>query len=274
MTGVQTCALPISINYEIERQAKLLNSGEKIIQETRGWNENKKITFSQREKEESHDYRYFPEPDLPTLNLAGIDFDIGDIPELPQQKRKRFKKQYSLKDEQVEIFIHDKKFADYFEKVASELDEIKSKKTLDVEKEDLIQSAANYLVSDLQGLMKEKMISFGEISFTSKDFAELIKMIAEEKVTSRTGKDVLRIMIEQGGNPSVIVKEKGLKQTSEESIIKNLVEKIIMENPEVSEEYKKGKESALQFLIGQGMKETKGSVNPKTLAKILKNKLK
>ncbi len=259
-----------AINYEIERQAKLLDAGEKIIQETRGWDDDKQITFSQRVKEESHDYRYFPEPDLPPLNLATLNLGEMVVPEMPEQKRKRFKKEYGLNEEQTEFFINDKKFAGFFEAVVSEL------KSLDIEcsERDLISSAVNYLTSDLRSLVKEKMISFGEILLTPENFAELIGMISGGEITSRVGKDVLRTMVETGGDPSVIVDEKGLRQMGGEKEIEELADKIIKENPKEAEEYKNGKEALLQFLVGQGMKETKGSVNPKILGEILKKRLK
>lgn len=249
-------AVEQAINYEIERQAESLNDKKKIMQETRGWDENKQKTFSQREKEESHDYRYFPEPDLPSLEIGSLKLEIR-IPELPQQKRERFKKEFNLKDEQIEIIIQDKNGAEFFEEAVSE-------------GKQYAQLLANYFVSDFQGLMKEKMLTFEELLVTPENFAELISMIAKNKITSRVGKDVLRMMIEKGGDPSVIVEEQGLKQTTDESVIEELAQKIIKENSKVAEDYKSGKETALQFLIGQGMKLTKGSVSPEMLAKKIK----
>ena len=251
-------AVERAIDYEIKRQKNLLNKGEKVAQETRGWNENKEITFSQREKEESHDYRYFPEPDLPVINLAKLNLGGPAQIELPQQKRKRFKEQFNLKDEQTEILVQDKRFADYFEEVISELGDKK-----------YAQLAVNYFLTDLQSLMKEKMLVISEVLITPENFAEMIQLIGENQITSRVAKDVLRTMIEKGGDPSLIIEEKGLGQINDESVINNLAEEIIKENPLVIEDYKKGKETALQFLVGQGMKKTKGSVNPQILAKTL-----
>ncbi|MFA4890585.1 MAG: Asp-tRNA(Asn)/Glu-tRNA(Gln) amidotransferase subunit GatB [Candidatus Paceibacterota bacterium] len=254
-----------AINYEIERQSELLDKGEKIKQETRGWSalggENKGETFSQREKEESHDYRYFPEPDLPPLQLSAFGFQLS-VPELPEQKRERFKKEYGLKDEIAEIFIRDKKFSDYFEETASEL-----------KNKELIQLAVNYLTSDLQNLMKEKMLTFGELLVSPENFAELIAIINEGKINSRVAKDVLKIMISRGGEPSAIVKELGLEQMNDESALMGVIEKIIADNPSVVSDYKKGKEVAMQFLVGQGMRETKGSANPEILKKLLQEKI-
>ena len=263
-----------AINYEIKRQAEILDEGGKITHETRGWDENKQETFSQRKKEESHDYRYFPEPDLPSLDLEKLDFAREIIlPELPFQKRERFKKEYGLPDEQIEIFVRAKDFSDYFEETAGEIknwdSEIKGE-----DRSEPVKLAANYLTTDLHRLMKEKMLGFGELMVTPENFAELVNMINKGELSSRAGKDVLKIMVEEGGDPSVIVEERGLKQMGDESEIGALADKIISENTEAAEEYKKGKESSLQFLIGRGMKETKGAVNPEMLKEALKEKLK
>ncbi len=263
-----------AINYEIKRQAEILEGGGKITHETRGWDEDKQETFSQRKKEESHDYRYFPEPDLPPLDLAKLDFAREiTLPELPSQKRERFKREFGLTDEQIEIFIRDKNFSDYFEEVAGEV------KNWDAETEgedrtEPVKLAANYMTTDLHRLMKEKMLSFGELMITPENFAELVNMINKGEINSRAGKNVLKIMVEEGGDPSVIVNERGLKQMGGEAELGALADKIIGANAEAAEEYKKGKEASLQFLIGQAMKESKGSANPEALKEILIKKLK
>ena len=139
-----------SVNYEIERQTALLEAGEKVVHETRGWDEDKQKTFSQREKEMARDYRYFPEPDLPPLKISELDFDLS-LPELPNEKRKRFKEQYGLKDEQIEIFVRDITVGKFFEAVAKQLGSSASK------------LAANYIISDLSGLMQEKSLFFSDL---------------------------------------------------------------------------------------------------------------
>ena len=243
-------AVERAINYEIERQSELLDNDKKILHETRGWDENKQKTFSQREKEESHDYRYFPEPDLPPLTWK-LNFQAEvKLPELPQQKRERFKKEYELKDEQIEILVRNKKLADYFEAVGRATS-------------DKIQLAANYLITDLAG----------DLTITTENFAKLINMIAKGEITSRVAKDVLQEMKKKGGSPSVIIDKKGLRQISDELSINKLADKIIKENSRAAEDYRSGKENALQFLVGLGMKETKGSINPDILKKMLKNKI-
>lgn len=263
-------AVERAIAYETERQIAALERGEKIVQETRGWDENKQKTFSQRLKEESHDYRYFPEPDLPKLKISQIpEFSPEnlrkELPELPREKRERLKKIFELKDEAVEIYVQDIDMGKFFESVAEYLN---SKG-----KEDAVPLASNYIISDLSGLMKEKNISINEIKINPEMFAKLASMAGAGEISSRATKDVLKIMFEEGGDPEKIVEEKGLKQASDDGFIKNIVEEIVSKNPAAIEEYKKGKENALQFLVGQGMKLSKGKANPGVLQKFLKEKL-
>ena len=251
-----------SVNYEIERQTALLEAGEMVIHETRGWDEDKQKTFSQREKEMAHDYRYFSEPDLPPLKISELNFDLT-LPELPSEKRKRFKEKFELKEEAIEVFVRDVAMGKFFESVAINL---KNEKIL-------VSLAANYITSDLAGLMKEKNISIDNLKINPEMFAKLVVMAGKGIISSRGAKDVLKIMLEQGGDPEQIVKEKGLAQTSDDSFIKNIVEEVIKNNPAVAEDYKNGKEAALQFLVGQGMKLSVGKANPEALQKLLKERL-
>ncbi len=252
-----------AVEYEIKRQTAILESGEKVVHETRGWDEDKQKTFSQREKEMAHDYRYFPEPDLPPLKISDLDFDLS-LPELPEEKRERFKEKYGLKNEAVEIFIQDISAGKFFESVISHLAD-KPKETVSL--------ASNYITSDLSGLLKESGKTFGDIKINPEMFAKLIIMISAGEVSSRGAKDILKIMFEQGGDPEQIVKEKGLAQTSDDSFLKNIVDEVVAKNPTVAEDYKKGKENALQFLVGQGMKISRGKANPGALQKFLREKL-
>ena len=252
-----------AVEYEIKRQTAVLEAGEKVIHETRGWDEDKQKTFSQREKEMAHDYRYFPEPDLPPMKIGELDFDLS-LPELPKEKRKRFKDKYGLKDEAVEIFVQDISAGKFFESVVSYFaDKLK----------EIISLASNYITSDIAGLLKESKKTFSDMKINPEMFAKLIAMADKEEISSRATKDVLKIMFEEGGDPEKIVKEKGLAQTSDDSFIKNIVEDVVKNNPAVVEEYKNGKENALQFLVGQGMKLSKGKANPAVLQKMLKEKL-
>ncbi|OGF82626.1 glutaminyl-tRNA synthase (glutamine-hydrolyzing) subunit B [Candidatus Giovannonibacteria bacterium RIFCSPLOWO2_01_FULL_44_16] len=288
-------AVEKAIEYEIKRQIGLLEKGEKVKQETRGWDENKQSTFSQRSKESAHDYRYFPEPDLPPMEFSEEYFDElrATIPELPKAKRKRLLEEYKLESVAADILIRDQALAAFWEKMASELrewvDSLEtqqdfSRLTLSAGAPTRIQNlaefrsntyfeaaklAVNYFISDLVGLIKEKQIPTGELLVDPENFAELIKMIYKKEITSRVAKDVLRHMVEQGGDPSTIVEEKGLKQMSDTGALEEIAKKIISANPNAIADYKKGKQQSLQFLVGQMMKETKGAANPETILEIL-----
>ncbi|MDO8601868.1 MAG: Asp-tRNA(Asn)/Glu-tRNA(Gln) amidotransferase subunit GatB [bacterium] len=266
--------------YEIERQGKALEAGEKIVQETRGWDDVKKATVSQRKKESSHDYRYFPEPDIPPLDLAHFDLKRikSEIPELPQAKRVRFTKEYGLNASQIDVLVNDRLFADYFENVFSELKEHGQGSDVSSQmSEKLIQLAVNYLTSDLRSLMTASgLIDPMQIKIEEEDFADLIILIAEEKVSSRGAKDILAKMFETGGDPMEIMKTEGHAQVSDKGAFAEMATDIIAANPGPVSDYKKGKEAALMFFVGQGMKkakEMKLGANPNVLKEVFKELL-
>jgi len=265
-----------AIGYEKERQEKILKSGGKIEQETRGWDDSKQKTFHQRKKEEAHDYRYFPEPDLPPLNLTKKeDFDLealkNSLSELPWKKRERLAKEYNLKGNVLLMAVRENGLANFLEKSVSELLEWAKDRALT--EKDLIKLAVNYITSDLQALIKEKEGSFSELLITPENFAELMKMIAKNEISSRAAKDVLLKMFLSGGDPSEIVESGDLRQISDESQLKNIIESVIKDNSGPAAEYGKGKETALQFLVGQVMKKTGGSADPRLAAKMLRERL-
>lgn len=247
--------------YEVKRMIALLEKGEgdKIVQETRGWDEVKQATFSQRSKENANDYRYFPDPDLPKLYLSKA-FDIeklkSELPELPQAKRERYKNEFGIKDEDIESYVNDINLSTWFERIVSILK--------DKEK---IKIASNYITSDYVGLKKNnqdaKMPS-------AENFAELVTMIFDGQISSRGAKDILSMIVIEDQSPLKIANEKGLVQKNDEGDLKEIVQKIIDMNPQVVETYKGGKENALMSLVGQIMKETKGSANPALVQKLLR----
>ena len=266
-----------AINYEIERQAEVLDSGKKVVQETRGWDEKKGITVSQREKEEAHDYRYFPEPDLPTLHFSQdfINKIKAEVPELPQNRRERFIKEYNLDQETSNIFVTNKDLGEYFEKVMSELrnwiKEIERKEKVgEKEYKKLTKFASNYIISDLQGLLEGASVVGEDFLITPENFAEFTVLIYKGKLSSKMAKQVLSEMFKTGADPSHIIEEKGLIQMTDEGEIEKIIKDVIVENPKVIEDYKKGKENALQFLIGQVMARTKGRANPEKVNQLLK----
>jgi len=261
-----------AIEYEIQRQTRLLEAGDgrKIVQETRGWDEINQATVSQRGKEEAHDYRYFPEPDIPPLDMSLFDLKRlqSEITELPQAKRTRFKKEYGLPEDAIELLVGDKMAAGFFEEVASELTADQSEKN-----ERPIQLAGNYINADLRGLMIERAASFADLKITPKDFAHLIELVVQNKVSSRAAKDILKTMFEAGGDPHAILKDKGLAQVSDQAALQPLVKKIIAANPQAVADYKKGKTSAVMFLVGRAMAELKGAGNPQVLNELFKRTL-
>ncbi|MDZ4240618.1 MAG: Asp-tRNA(Asn)/Glu-tRNA(Gln) amidotransferase subunit GatB, partial [Patescibacteria group bacterium] len=258
-------AVEHAIEFEIERQSKLLDRGEKVAQETRGFDETKGITFSQRTKEDSHDYRYFPDPDLPKLFISEIpEFNTQvlskELPELPWERRERYIKKFSLRASDAEIFLQNDFLREMFEAVT---EHVKNDP-------ELIRLAGNYIVSDMAGLLRDSAIQGSQTNIKTDFFIEIIKMIKEGTLSSRGAKDTLKILYETGKSPKEIVSEKGLAQKNDLEELGSIVTKIIEKNPEVVSKYLSGKEASLQFLVGQGMKESKGSANPKALAELIK----
>jgi aspartyl-tRNA(Asn)/glutamyl-tRNA(Gln) amidotransferase subunit B len=257
-------AVERAAEYEIKRMSKLLDEGrgDEIVQETRGWDDAKQATYGQRSKENANDYRYFPDPDLPKLFISK-EFDLEALqkeqPELPVAKRARYVSDYGIKAEDIESFINDIELGAYFESVANILK--------DKEK---IKIASNYITSDYLGLKKANP----EIKLPSKEnFAELITMIVGGTISSRGAKDILAMIVVADASPAKIAEEKGLIQKNDEGALKEMAQKVIDANPTVVATYKGGKENALMSLVGQIMKESKGSANPALVQKILKELL-
>jgi len=266
-----------SIDYEIERQKKALDEGEEIIQETRGWNEVKGETVSQRKKEEAHDYRYFPEPDLPTLYFDNkyVNAVQAETPELPEARRQRLMKEYGLDRQNVEIFITNKDLGEYFEQVMSELTnwvkEMEQKKSVEgKEFFGLSKIVANYMSSDLQGLLGGMSVEDERFLITAENFAEFIALIYEGKMSSKIAKKVLEEMFKTGIDPSNVIDSQELTQMDNQSELEDIIKKVISKNPKAVEDYNKGKENALQFLAGQVMAETRGRANPDIVQEVLK----
>jgi aspartyl-tRNA(Asn)/glutamyl-tRNA(Gln) amidotransferase subunit B len=253
-----------AIECEILRHIDVLENGGTIRQETRGWNEAKQETYLQRVKENAHDYRYFPEPDLPKLKITEIpEFQNLELPELPQERRERFDKDYGVKEEDREMYIFDTKLGAFFEETIKNAGDTK-----------LAALISNYITSDLAGLQKNNPDIDPFKNITAENFAVLMKMASDAKVSSRGAKDILAIMFKEGGNPEKIAEEKGLLQKNDEGELMVMVEKIIAENEKAVGEYKAGKEASLMFLVGQGMKMAKGSGNPQVFKKLFQEKLK
>jgi aspartyl-tRNA(Asn)/glutamyl-tRNA(Gln) amidotransferase subunit B len=266
-----------AVDFEIKRQTELLESGEKIVQETRGWHDKKEITFSQREKEEAHDYRYFPEPDLPAMTFKK-DYIINiksTMPELPDQKRERFKKEYGLDEASVGFFVTNKDLSEYFEKVVSEFEEWTPENDNHKKVSKLV---ANYLISDVQGLLggKEFSAQGGPASgwkITPENFAEFIKMIYKNEISSKVAKTVLTDMFNTGSDPSTVVDENNWRQMSDDGELEKVIKEVISKNLKAVEDYKAGKQNSLQFLAGKVMAVTRGTAKPDKVQDLLKKLL-
>lgn len=265
-----------AVDFEIQRQEELLEKGEKIVQETRGWHDKKEITFSQREKEGSHDYRYFPEPDLPALHFEEkyIEDIKSILPELPEQKRIRFEKEYNLDEKSIEFFVNNKDLSEYYEKVVSEFEEWTEEQEDDQAHKKVSKLIANYLITDVKGLLGSKEFIETEFKITAENFAEFIKMIYKDEISSKIAKMVLQDMFNTGSDPSSIVEENNWGQMTDEMALEKIAKEVIKNNPKPVEDFKSGKQNVLQFLAGQVMKESRGTAKPEKVHEMLKRLLK
>ncbi|MDE1919711.1 MAG: Asp-tRNA(Asn)/Glu-tRNA(Gln) amidotransferase subunit GatB [Patescibacteria group bacterium] len=263
-----------AIAFEVKRQSALLEKGGKVVQETRGWDEAKQETFHQRFKEGSADYRYFPEPDLPKLFLSEIpEFSPealrASLPELPWERRARYEA-LGIRKEYADVLVQPENA------FLMALIEGVAKRASNNDKT-LIGLAANYIVSDVAGLMQDSSVE-SKFSYTSADdlyqaFFNLMRMVEEEKVSSRGAKDVLAAMYRSGGDPETIAKGKGLLQVHDASALQEAVSGVLKEEAKAVAEYRAGKEAALQYLIGKSMKATKGAGNPGILKELIVKEL-
>jgi aspartyl-tRNA(Asn)/glutamyl-tRNA(Gln) amidotransferase subunit B len=246
-----------ALEYEARRQIACLKEGHKLRQETRLWNEDLQITEEMRRKEETQDYRYFPEPDLPPLIfddkiIEEINMQVG---ELPFQRKERFIKEYVLSEYDAGVLTSKKDIADYFERC--------------VEKGGKPKMVANWLMGDLTALLKSAKKDISVSPVTPEYLVQLISMIEDGKITGVAAKSVLQECFNTGMPPEKIVSERNLLQIEDDETVSNIVKKVITENTGAVNDYKSGKEEALSFLIGQIMRKTKGKINPS----IVKNKL-
>lgn len=254
-------ALYESIIYEIEHQVSVLEEGGQIEPQTMGWNEVDGVTVPQRGKEFAHDYRYFPEPDIPPLKTSREEVEAlrNQLPELPKQKRARFTTQYGLSNYDATLLVEDKAVADYFERV--------------VEAGVGAKQAANWITGEVFRLMKSADREMGISRIPAEALAELIKLVEEDTINQSTGKDVLTEMFNTGRRARDIVSERGLAQISDAAELNNIITRTVEENPEQVEEYLAGKKQVLGWFIGQVMRATRGKANPQLARELLEEQL-
>ncbi len=256
-------AVEQAIIFELKRQEEVLESGEKVAQETRGWDDKKEETYSQREKEEAHDYRYFPEPDIPLLSFSVEEIARlrADIPELPQARRARFMEEYGLPLKEASFLVQESDLGDYYEKTASEFKELGGTN---------LKLLCNYLISDLLGLLQGGSVKDKESLITPENFAELILLLEQQKITSPVAKQVLKKMFATGADPDHIIEESGLVQVQDVREIERMAQETVAANLKAAQDFKKGKTAALQFLIGKMTAVSKGVIDPATADKALR----
>jgi aspartyl-tRNA(Asn)/glutamyl-tRNA(Gln) amidotransferase subunit B len=254
-------AVDRAIAYEVARQGKLLEQGEKVVQETRGWDEAKQETYVQRQKESAHDYRYFPDPDLPKMKLSEVaEFQNlkETLGELPWDRRARYSAA-DLKREDVEVLVGEPVLGNFFDQVTK----------VWVDNKKLLALTANWLTNDILNLIAGDYAKLQNFS----GLGELVTMLEAGEISSRGAKDILSEMNKAGGGPRAIAQAKDLFQKSDTGQLQAIVDKVVAAHPQSVADYKAGKAAALQFLVGQGMKESKGSANPEVLKKLLADKL-
>jgi aspartyl-tRNA(Asn)/glutamyl-tRNA(Gln) amidotransferase subunit B len=255
-----------AIEYEIERQIKVLETGGKIYQETRLWDAAKHETKLMRTKEMAHDYRYFPEPDLVEVFVED-NWKLAinsSIPELPMAKKKRLMEMYKIPNYDATILISDANLAEFYEKTVDELNE----KT-----EQNFKLVSNWIQTEVLRVLSEENIDIKQLNLSPKNLAQLVELFSSDKISSRIAKDIFPEILQTGKSPNDIVVEKNLVQVSDESLIEEIVKKIVAENPENVEKYKNGKSNLFGFFVGQTMKATQGKANPKIINKFVEKYL-
>ena len=251
-----------AIDYEIDRQISLVEDGGEVVQQTLLWNAEQNKATSMRGKEEAHDYRYFPDPDLmPVIVNNEWRNEISKtMPELPQKRKERFINELLLPEYDAEVLTSQKDIADYYENVLKETSEAKM--------------SSNWVMGDVLKIINEQKLTFADFPVSPENLGKLINLIATNKISSKIAKDVFPIMLEENKDPNIIVDEKGLKQITDTSAIESAIDKVINNNPSQVEEFNSGKDKVIGFLVGQVMKETKGKANPQMVNEILRNMLK
>ena len=252
--------MQMAIDYEAKRQVELLESGKSIDQETRLFDTKKNETRSMRSKEDAHDYRYFPDPDLLPLKLSEdfINKIKKNIPELPDEKKKRFIEKFNLTPYEATILVSDIETSKYFEEVVKDSD---------------VKLAANWIIGELFALLNEKNLEITQIPISARNLSKLINLIKAGTISGKIAKTLFELMLDGDKDPEILVEEKGLKQKSDPKELENLIDGVIKDNPDKVTEYKSGKVKLFGFFVGQVMKVSNGTANPQLVNEILKKKL-
>ena len=250
-----------AIEYETNRQIDVIENGGRVIQETRLWDEENGITKPMRNKEEAMDYRYFPEPDLPAVIITKdrLERVNAEMPEFADEKMRRFVKEYKLNEKEATTLSAEQELAEYYEAIVKETNDPRL--------------SANWLLTEVLRVLKEKNININEFSVSSINLGKLIKLIKSNVISSKIAKDVFEILLTEDRDPETIVKEKGWIQITDNSEIEKIVEQVLEANVQSIEDYKAGKSNALKYLVGQGMKLSKGKANPQMITDMILERL-
>ncbi len=250
-----------ALHYEVERQTAQLGRGERIVQETRRWDPDQGITTSMRTKEDAHDYRYFPEPDLMpvVLDRDAVEAIRAALPEMPRDRRRRFAEQYGLPVYDAGVLSADRAIADFFEAAAGVSSNPKA--------------VSNWIMTEVLRVLTERDTTLAALPLTAPALAALVGLVDAGTINMTGAKTVFEVLVDSGGDPATIVKDRGLAQVSDTGVIETLVDKAIASNPQSVEDYRSGKKAALQFLVGQVMRESRGKANPPMVAQMLTGKL-
>jgi len=250
-----------ALRYEVDRQIEVLESGGTIVQETRRWDPDRGMTSIMRTKEDAHDYRYFPEPDLMPVALSREQVEEwrSQLPELPRQRRERFMSQYGLPEYDAGVLVADKALSDYFEAAAALATNPKA--------------ISNWLMTEMLRLLSEQDLEIENVPLTPRALAALVSLVEKKTVNTTTAKEIFAELFEKGGDPDEIVRARGLAQVSDSGAIEEFVDQAMAENPKSVEDYRSGKKAAAQFLVGQVMRLSRGKANPQMVMKMLEEKL-
>ncbi|MFW5985662.1 MAG: Asp-tRNA(Asn)/Glu-tRNA(Gln) amidotransferase subunit GatB [Halanaerobiaceae bacterium] len=254
-------AVEKALSYEVKRQERLLNEGNKVVQETRGWDEDLEKTISMRGKEEAHDYRYFPEPDLVPLEIDRdwVQEIKQQVPELPLARKERFVQEYNLPEYDAEVLTDNRALADLFEEAVNVFADSKG--------------VSNWIMSEHLRMLNEAEIAPGESKVSGPQIGKLLKLVDEDTISSKMAKEVFEEMFASGNDPEEIVEEKGMKQISDQDKLDEIITEVVSENPDAVEDIKNGKDKAIGFLVGQVMQKTKGQANPQLANQLIRDKV-
>lgn len=249
------------LSHEIERQKKILSQGGTIRQETRRWDDAAGVTVAMRSKEYAHDYRYLPEPDLMPVVLTDAQIEIwkNALPELPARRKERMMKEYDIPEYDANVLAADRAVADYYEEAAKQSGNPKA--------------VSNWIMTEMMRALSEHELEIGDVKIKPGDLVALVKLVEDNVINSTGAKQVFDEMFKTGGNPVEIVEQKGLAQVSDSGAIDSFVDRVIADNAKSVEDYKNGKKNALQFLVGQVMRLSKGKANPQVVMESLKSRL-